>query len=194
MENSNNNNLSVGVILARFQPIHNGHLELIKTAIKENDKVLIIIGSADKIGERNPIPSNIRYNLVSEAVNALPSKDAEKCSITLLDDLSSEEDNSHDWGFYLYANIVKFINQPNFTIYYSDGFEIITKWFPGYILRNFVSLKLIARNSIHNGVSATQVRNAILNKNYDSIKNLVPKNVFDFIPNIYIYLSIWNYR
>lgn len=37
-----------GVILARFQPIHNGHIELIRKAVKENDEVLIFIGSVDK--------------------------------------------------------------------------------------------------------------------------------------------------
>ena len=39
----------VGVILARFQPIHNGHLELIKKAAEENEQVIVFIGSADKV-------------------------------------------------------------------------------------------------------------------------------------------------
>lgn len=50
----------VGVILARFQPIHNGHLELIKKASSENDEVLVFIGSVDKLNKRNPIPWTIR--------------------------------------------------------------------------------------------------------------------------------------
>ena len=35
----------IGVILARLQPIHNGHLELIKKAWEENDEVYVFIGS-----------------------------------------------------------------------------------------------------------------------------------------------------
>ena len=48
--------MKTGVILARFQPIHNGHLQLIKKACEENEQVLVIIGSIDKLSKRNPIP------------------------------------------------------------------------------------------------------------------------------------------
>ena len=48
--------MKTGVILARFQPIHNGHLQLIKKACDENEQVLVIIGSIDKLSKRNPIP------------------------------------------------------------------------------------------------------------------------------------------
>ena len=37
--------MKTGVILARFQPIHNGHLQLIKKACDENEQVLVIIGN-----------------------------------------------------------------------------------------------------------------------------------------------------
>ena len=40
--------MKTGIILARFQPIHNGHLELIKQACDENDRVFVFIWSADK--------------------------------------------------------------------------------------------------------------------------------------------------
>lgn len=49
------------------------------------------------------------------------------------------------------------------TIYYSDGYETITSWFPGFLLRNCVSLSLMARNMCVEGISATQVREKILN-------------------------------
>ena len=52
--------MKVGVILARFQPIHNGHVELIRKAISENDKVVLLIGSSDKLNARNPIPVYVR--------------------------------------------------------------------------------------------------------------------------------------
>lgn len=51
--------MKTGVILARFQPIHNGHLQLIKKACDENEQVLVIIGSIDKLSKRNPIPWTI---------------------------------------------------------------------------------------------------------------------------------------
>lgn len=52
--------MKYGVILARFQPIHNGHLALIKKACSENDKVLLLVGSADKVNKRNPIKVRIK--------------------------------------------------------------------------------------------------------------------------------------
>lgn len=182
--------MKIGVILARFQPIHNGHIELIHTALNENDKVLILIGSADKVGERNPIPATIRYDLVSKSLEEA-GFDKSKYEIQLLNDLTNEIDNNTDWGFYLYANVVKYINQSTFTMYYSDGYEIITKWFPGFVLRNFVSLKLIARNSIHNGVSATLVRNKIKAMDIASLSDLVPTTVLENTKFIKSYIDLW---
>lgn len=54
--------------MARFQPIHNGHLQLIKKACDENEQVLVIIGSIDKLSKRNPIPWTIRKQLVEKAI------------------------------------------------------------------------------------------------------------------------------
>lgn len=188
--------MKVGIILARFQPIHNGHLELIKKALDENEKVLILIGSADKIGVRNPIPSNIRMKLVEESLSDLVDnkksnpKPYPPYQVDLLDDLSTEEDNSHDWGFYLYSNIVDRIKQSTFTIYYSDGYEIITKWFPGFILRNYVSLSLLARNSVENGISATKVRKMLLDDD-DELKNVVPESVHKMRNTLKMYIELW---
>ena len=165
----------IGVILARFQPIHNGHLALIKKASEENDAVHIFIGSADKFNERNPIPTNIRRDLVLSAINEAGIKNSQ---IHLLDDLTNESDNSHDWGFYLYSKVVTEIQQSNFTIYYSDGFEIITSWFPGFLLRNNVSLSLLARNATESGISATVIRTMIC-QNTDNLKDCVPTCVYE---------------
>lgn len=166
---------NIGVILARLQPIHNGHLALISKAAKENDEVHVFIGSADKFNERNPIPINMRNDL---AMHAIVEAGIKNCTLHWLDDLSDESDNSHDWGFYLYSKIVTEIQQSNFTIYYSDGFEIITSWFPGFILRNNVSLNLLARNATESGISATTVRKMIL-EDSNELKDVVPSLVYE---------------
>lgn len=165
--------MKIGVILARLQPIHNGHIALIEKASEENDKVCVFVGSADKFNARNPLPINFRMQLAKEA-----TKHIENVTILPLDDLTDESDNSHDWGFYLYSKIVTATKEPNFTIYYSDGFEIITTWFPGFILRNNVSLNLLARNGVENGVSATAVRELILSDN-EQLKEVVPACVYE---------------
>lgn len=183
----------IGVILARLQPIHNGHLELIKKAQYENDQTYIFIGSADKFNKRNPIPISTRIELTKKAViESLCGYKEEmtndaieealhnlRLHIVPLDDLDDESNNSHEWGFYLYSKIVSETYNPNFTIYYSDGFEIITTWFPGFILRNNISLSLLARNSVKDGISATSVRKMIIEGDDENLKKSVPECVFN---------------
>jgi len=176
--------MKTGIILARLQPIHNGHLALINKAWEENDEVYIFVGSADKFNERNPIPINLRMQLVDGALETLREKNKTLSNpkiikVVPLDDLTDESDNSHDWGFYLYSKIVSETGNPNFTIYYSDGFEIITTWFPSFILRNNVSLCLLARNATVDGISATEIRKMILEDNVNKLKHFVPNIVFD---------------
>ena len=166
----------VGVIIARLQPIHNGHLELIRQALNENDTVLVLVGSADKLNKRNPIPISLRLDMAVEAVHQTFGDDANRVRIEPLDDLTDESDNSHDWGFYLYSKIVGITRSPEFTIYYSDGFEIIMLWFPPFITRNFVSFKLNARGTIADNISATKVREGI-SDNSEWIKDFVPESV-----------------
>ena len=136
------------------------------------------IGSADKFNERNPLPISLRLQFVKEAIND-KFKENNNINIIPLDDLTNENDNSHDWGFYLYSKIVTETKNPNFTIYYSDGFEIITTWFPSFLLRNNVSLCLLARNTTEKGISATTVRNLILDENLTELKNVVPKIIYE---------------
>jgi cytidyltransferase-like protein len=185
--------MKTGVILARLQPIHNGHLALIEKAVNENDEVYVFIGSADKFNQRNPLPISLRMQLAQEAINdrfGTPNThygldneysvtyDKDKIHIIPLDDLTDESDNSHDWGFYLYSKIVTECKNPCFTIYYSDGFEIITTWFPSFILRNNINLCLLARNATVSGISATKVRQMIEEDNKD-LDVYVPKCVVD---------------
>ena len=182
----------IGVILARLQPIHNGHIELIKKSDSENDETYVFIGSADKFNKRNPIPISTRLELTKKAIietiveeTDMIEYDIDKMLSDLhihiipLDDLDDESNNSHEWGFYLYSKIVTATHEPNFTIYYSDGFEIITTWFPGFILRNNVSLSLLARNAVENGISATSVRKMIMDRDDENLKNVVPNCVFE---------------
>ena len=171
--------MAVGVIIARIQPIHKGHLELLRQALNENDNVLLLVGSADKLNKRNPIPIAMRLELANKAIVEEFADDAQRIKIQPLADLTDESDNSHDWGFYLYSHIVGYTKSPEFTIYYSDGFEIIMQWFPPFITRDFVSFKLNARGTIHNNLSATKVREMILREDVENLQNAVPTCVLE---------------
>lgn len=181
----------IGVIIARMQPIHNGHMELIKKSYQENDQTLIFVGSADKINNRNPIPINFRIEVAQKAINTeIPVVLGTGITVLPLDDLDDESNNSLTWGFYLYAKIVRAIGQDYFTMYYSDGFEVITTWFTGYILRNHISLSLLARGNTADGVSATKVRDLILSDG--NLTGLVPQVVIDNQQIIKAFIQINN--
>lgn len=179
-----------GVILARFQPVHNGHLKLIEKALNENDKVVVLMGSVDKLNARNPIPYTIRIQLLKDALVEKFGEAANRISLIELPDLSDESHNDHEWGFYLYANIVEHLDNPHFTIYYSDGYEIITSWFPGWLLRKHISLSLMAREGEGEGISATLVRKLIKMDSTDELAKIVPTSVMKMLPMIKAYLSV----
>lgn len=194
---------TVGVILARLQPVHKGHLGLIRKSISENDDTYIFVGSADKFNVRNPIPINLRILLLKGAIeetfhsfnwipvyNCYSNGKKKTIHIVPLDDLSDESHNDHEWGFYLYSKVVTASGSPNFTMYYSDGFEIITSWFPGFILRNNVSLNLIARNSMEEGISATKVRDAIVEDDMELLEKYVTQNVIDMRATIAQHIEV----
>lgn len=179
--------MKTGVIIARFQPVHNGHIYLVKKACEENEKVLLLVGSADKVNKRNPLPVEMRIEFLTQALSESGLL-SDKVLIKALDDLTNESDNSHEWGFYLYTKISEYANSAKFTIYYSDGFEIITSWFPSWALKNNISLSLIARNGATDGISATKVREMIMSKDED-LKNIVPTHVYNNKNIIYHFIS-----
>lgn len=116
--------MKVGVILSRCQPLHKGHIEMINRALAENDKVLFIIGSADKsCTERNPFSISYRIDMFKNALDFVD--DTSKVNFITLRDLSSDssipkQSNkdgvvddallvNKEWGMYLYYNIVNAI-------------------------------------------------------------------------------------
>ncbi|MBU1197399.1 nicotinamide-nucleotide adenylyltransferase [Candidatus Micrarchaeota archaeon] len=40
--------MGTGLIIGRFQPVHNGHMQAIQTILKHHDRVVIIVGSAQE--------------------------------------------------------------------------------------------------------------------------------------------------
>ena len=64
-----------GMILGRFQPIHRGHMEIIKKAMELCENLLIVVGSAEK--ERtaqNPFSFVERKHLIETAISTCTNK------------------------------------------------------------------------------------------------------------------------
>lgn len=163
-------------------------LDLLKRLLVNNDKVLILVGSADKLNVRNPIPVDIRIEFIKDVIKSHDWED--KIMVSPLNDLTDESDNSHDWGMYLYTTVVNITKITEFTIYYSDGYEIITSWFPPFMLKQNISLTLLARGAVEDGISATRVREVLLSENDEELAKIVPECVFNKRERIRGYVEI----
>ena len=177
--------MKLGVILSRCQPLHKGHIEMINKALSENDKVLFIIGSADKsCTERNPFSISYRINMFKLALEYVVDKT--RVNFITLKDLSSDnsipkqsnKDGSVDdallvnkeWGMYLYYNIVNAIGQKDFTFYYNDDSSLVSAWFP-----NFIWGRITLNSSFRlDNISSSTIRDAMHNKDKEYLKKCLP--------------------
>ena len=180
--------MKVGIFLARMQPLHNAHLWLIDKALEENDKVLIVLGSENKVDMlRNPYHINLRKKMLRECYSA---KENRKLSVVTIPDWSMESDTDSDkiWGRYLYYNVVSRIGQKRFSIYYSDDVQILDNWFRDTEVYEYVTYRHFERENMFDGLSATKIRNAFITRDIDYVKKYCPASVvsrFDELASYY---------
>lgn len=171
----------VGVFLSRFQPIHNAHLWMMENALKENDTVIVLVGSANKYGtERNPFKIEDRLEMVENAVKEHFKGEEYKektIKIVSLSDWSSEQNNSdQEWGRLIYYSVVGVKGVKTFSFYSSEEPEKIKGWFEEEI-RERINFKFFSRKNSFEGLSATKIREAILNDDIEYIKKYCPNCV-----------------
>lgn len=159
--------MSYGVILLRAQPFHMGHMSVIQKILKENEKALIVIGSANKDHtKRNPFPVETREKWIRKVLQEELSMD--KVKILRLCDWSAEDAYKFkkEWGKFFYYNVCNAIQGKYFTLYYNDDPEIAKSWFSEEIA-NRVQVKSVPRID---HISATEVRKAIEDHDTEYLK------------------------
>lgn len=169
-----------GVFIGRMQPVHNGHLFLIKKALEENDMVLILLGSSNKSGTiRNPFSSIFRRHLLELSLYEDGIIDEKRIIVSTLPDWTTETDTDSNktWGRYLYYNIVSKIGRKEFSLYYSDDASILDDWFEGTEMRQYINYRCIGREHIFDGLSATKIRQALLDGNKEYVEKYCPNAV-----------------
>jgi nicotinamide-nucleotide adenylyltransferase len=78
-------NMKQSLIIGRFQPMHLGHLYLIRKSLEESDFLIVCIGSSNKSGsENNPIKCEERERIVRKV---LDSERVTNYEIVLVDDI-----------------------------------------------------------------------------------------------------------
>lgn len=174
--------MSVGVILTRAQPIHLGHVDIIKQALNENETVLLVVGSSNKsFTERNPFDIDFRMTLIRGAIKELhlSKQDEKRLLIMILNDWSTETAYKYakEWGSFLYYNIVNKIGQKEFNFYYNDDVSIVEKWF-----NDDIKPRINIINSARvRDVLSTIVRQAILNEDISYLSNVLSKINFKYV-------------
>lgn len=177
-----------GVFLARMQPVHNAHLFMVNKALNECDKVLIVLGSENKVDMlRNPYDITLREQMLRECFN---DEQNERITIVTLPDWSmeSDTDSAEIWGRYFYYNVVSRIGQKRFSLYYSDDVAILDSWFNGTEVRQYITYRNFERSNIFEGLSATKIRQAFIDSNRDYINEFCPDSVasrFDYLASYY---------
>lgn len=82
----------LAVFIGRFQPFHNGHLTVVKEALRQAKRVLILIGSANMPRTvRNPFTWEERCEMI---MDSLPEYDAKRVVCRPLEDSAY---NTEDW-------------------------------------------------------------------------------------------------
>lgn len=177
-----------GVFLARMQPVHNAHLWLVDKALKENDRVLIVLGSENKVDMlRNPYKITLRKRMLRECLTKEQNK---KLKIITLPDWSMESDFESDkiWGRYFYYNVVAAIEQKRFSIYYSDDISILDSWFKGTEVEEYITYRHFERTTLFEGLSSTKIRQAFIDNDISYIQKYCPESVcsrFEYLASYY---------
>ncbi len=62
--------IKTAIYIGRFQPIHNGHFEILKRAIKKNGQVAILVMDSYKIDKKNPFTFNqVKKKIEKKLIN-----------------------------------------------------------------------------------------------------------------------------
>lgn len=152
------------LIVGRFQPFHKGHLDIIKTILKEWDSVIVGIGSAQYSHTlKDPFTAGERHLMITSSLEAE--------SILNFYLVPIEDVNSNP----LWVAHVEALT-PKFDVIYTNN-PLVTRLFyeAGYEAR---SLPMVNRKSW----SGTVIRNKILNG--DNWESDVPPEVAKIIKEI----------
>ncbi len=153
-----------GLLIGRFQPFHNGHLEAIKQILEECDSMIIGIGSAqEERTSANPLSGGERIAMIRKVIK---SRKIELVEIYPIPDL-----NCHPaWPYYVKAIL------PDFDKVYGNS-EVVLDLFDT-IGHQTGSINQVEREKL----SGTEIRKRI--KEDGEWRDLVPEEVVKYLGDI----------
>ncbi len=155
-----------GLMMGRFQPLHLGHLELVKQILDECDEVIIALtGSQFNYIEKDPFTSGERIEMIHQSLKE-NNIDLGKCYIVAIENQS----NVATWASYLKSSLPHFDK-----VYSGNEYVVMLLSDSGYTV---VSPKFLDREQY----SATKIRQMIANDG--EWEKLVPSAVSQLIKKI----------
>jgi nicotinamide-nucleotide adenylyltransferase len=154
-----------GLVIGRFQPFHNGHLELIKQIMNECEELVVVIGSAQfNYLAKDPFTAGERIEMIHSSLS-FQTCDLSRIFIIPL----ANFENNACWFEYLKSMVPKFdiLYSGNEYVRYLSTKEIIVK-------------KPIFINKFR--FNGENIRKLIIN--HEKWENLVPNPVKAIIMNI----------
>ena len=158
-------------MLARFQPLHNGHKSIIDKMIKESDNITIILGSAqESCTKKNPLNVEQRQELIE---NLYGKKDNIK--ILSLDDIDCDLD-------FWYKHVLNFLKEKVPEFGFPDAYYCGDMENGKYYDKGEFKIEIIKRENQKGlkKISATEIREMIQNHD-DNWKKYIPKENLNLI-------------
>lgn len=149
------------VYIGRFQPIHFGHVETIKSALTRSERVLIIVGSSEnEISFRNPFTFDERVDLIKGTIRELIPQDRHN---DILIEGVADVNNDVKWKDSIVEIIRKHESNPS-----NVELTGVDKDHTTYYLKFFSEYPLVLAQ--HAVINATDIRESVF------YHNTVPEN------------------
>jgi len=158
-----------GLVVGRFQPLHNGHAAILRKAAEECEWVIVGIGSAQEHNTaRNPYSYTFRSNMINyfwhyENLNAV---------LMLMPLVDIGAGDSPIWGKYV-MNSYKYLVDNIPEVYYTGTENDRNNW-----LTEYPSVKTVIVNRQDIPISSTMIREKIAN-NDPTWQELIPKSLIE---------------
>lgn len=156
--------MKLGLVIGRFQPLHNGHLSLIEKSRAENEHTLVILGTPNRLPDfAHPFPAEERINLIHAV---LPEGD--DYSVVTLKDVDTDD----EWIQNLIATVLQKEEDPTqVTLYTAKKDE---KWYRKNLLFPVETVDTV-------DISGTLVRHAWYTNSLWTVERFLPQLTIEFL-------------
>ena len=180
--------MKVALYLGSFNPFHDGHLNVVKTALNDfkMDKVIIVPSMQNPWKKEKVLDFEKRRDIIARSIISLKSNNKYRywkhpINKIYIDDIEKSLISPYYSYATLHALKNKYCNDEIYILCGEDTMEKIPDWMHGGKIIEDYDFLVVERPE--NSVSSTEIRNKVKNK--ESIEGLVSNNVINLIKKYY---------